>query len=35
MKNLELAQCVDQLQDENSRLREVLSWLSSQDLSLV
>jgi hypothetical protein len=30
VKNLELAQCVDHLQDENSKLREVLSWLSSQ-----
>jgi hypothetical protein len=30
MKNLELAQCVDHLQDENNKLREVLSWLSSQ-----
>jgi hypothetical protein len=29
MKNLELAQCVDDLQDENNRLHEVLSWLSS------
>jgi hypothetical protein len=31
MKNLELAQCVDHLQDENNKLREVLSWLSSQE----
>jgi hypothetical protein len=31
MKNLELAQCVDHLQDENSKLCEVLSWLSSQE----
>jgi hypothetical protein len=29
MKNLELAQCVDDLQDENYKLCEVLSWLSS------
>jgi hypothetical protein len=29
MKNLELAQCVNHLQDENNKLREVLSWLSS------
>ena len=28
VKNLELAQCVDHLQDENNKLREVLSWLS-------
>jgi hypothetical protein len=27
--NLELAQCVDHLQDENNKLRDVLSWLSS------
>jgi hypothetical protein len=33
-KNLELAQCVDHLQDENSKLREVLSWLSSQEPQL-
>jgi hypothetical protein len=31
VKNLELAQCVDHLQDENNKLREVLSWLSSQE----
>jgi hypothetical protein len=31
MKNLELAQCVNHLQDENNKLREVLSWLSSQE----
>jgi hypothetical protein len=31
MKNLELAQCVYHLQDENNKLREVLSWLSSQE----
>jgi hypothetical protein len=29
VKNLELAQCVDHLQDENNKLCEVLSWLSS------
>jgi hypothetical protein len=34
MKNLELAQCVDHLQDENNKLREVLSWLSSQEPQL-
>jgi hypothetical protein len=34
VKNLELAQCVDHLQDENSKLREVLSWLSSQEPQL-
>jgi hypothetical protein len=28
MNNLELAQCVNILQDENNKLREVLSWLS-------
>jgi hypothetical protein len=31
MKNLELAQCVDYLHDENYKLREVLIWLSSQE----
>jgi hypothetical protein len=31
MKNLELAQCVDHLQDEKNKLREVLSWLSRQE----
>jgi hypothetical protein len=31
MKNLELAQCVNILQDENNKLREVLSWLSGQE----
>jgi hypothetical protein len=31
MKNLELAQCDDDLQDENCKLREVLTWLSSQE----
>jgi hypothetical protein len=34
MKNLELAQCVDHLQDENNELREVLSWLSCQEPQL-
>jgi hypothetical protein len=34
MKNLELAQCVDNLQDENDNLRDVLSWLSSQEPQL-
>jgi hypothetical protein len=34
MKNLELAQCVDHLQDENCKLREVLSWLASQEPQL-
>jgi hypothetical protein len=34
MKNLELAQCVDHLQDENNKLCEVLSWLSSQEPQL-
>jgi hypothetical protein len=34
MKNLELAQCVDHLQDENNKLREVLSWFSSQEPQL-
>jgi hypothetical protein len=34
MKNLELAQCVDHLQDENYKLREVLSWLSSLEPQL-
>jgi hypothetical protein len=33
MKNVELAQCVDHLQDENGKLRQVLSWLSSQKTS--
>jgi hypothetical protein len=31
LKNLEIAQCVNYLQDENNKLREVLSWLSSQE----
>jgi hypothetical protein len=35
MKNLELAQCVSHLQDENNKLREVLSWLSSREPQLV
>jgi hypothetical protein len=34
MKNLELAQCVDHLKDENNKLCEVLSWLSSQESQL-
>jgi hypothetical protein len=34
MKNLELAQCVNILQDENNKLREVLSWLSGQEPQL-
>jgi hypothetical protein len=34
MKNLELAQCVDHLQDENNKLREVLSWSSGQEPQL-
>jgi hypothetical protein len=34
MKNLELAQCVDSMQDENDKLRDVLSWLSSQEPQL-
>jgi hypothetical protein len=29
MKNLDLAKCVGRLQDENDKLREALSWLSS------
>jgi hypothetical protein len=29
IKNLDLAKCVGRLQDENDKLREVLSWLSS------
>jgi hypothetical protein len=31
---LELAHCVDHLQDENNKLCEVLSWLSSQEPEL-
>jgi hypothetical protein len=34
MKNLGLAQCVNILQDENNKLREVLSWLSGQEPQL-
>jgi hypothetical protein len=34
MKNLELAQCVNHSQDENNKLREVLSWLSSLEPQL-
>jgi hypothetical protein len=34
VKNLELAQCVDHLQDENNKFHEVLSWLSSQEPQL-
>jgi hypothetical protein len=34
MKNLELAQCVNILQDENNKLREVLSWLAGQEPQL-
>jgi hypothetical protein len=34
MKNLELAQCVNILQDENNKLREVLSWLFGQEPQL-
>jgi hypothetical protein len=34
MKNLELAQCVDHLHDENNKLHEVLTWLSSQEPQL-
>jgi hypothetical protein len=34
MKNLELAQCVNHLPDENNKLREVLSWLSSKEPQL-
>jgi hypothetical protein len=34
MKNLELAQCVNHLQNENNKLREVLSWLSSHEPQL-
>jgi hypothetical protein len=30
VNNLDLAKCVGRLQDENDKLREVLSWLSSQ-----
>jgi hypothetical protein len=31
MKNLDLAKCVGRLQDENDKLRQALSWLSSQE----
>jgi hypothetical protein len=34
MKNLDLAKCVGRLQDENDKLREALSWLSSQEHQL-
>jgi hypothetical protein len=34
VNNLKLAQCVDRLRDENDRLHEVLSWLSSQEPQL-
>jgi hypothetical protein len=34
MKNLDLAKCVGRLQDENNKLREALSWLSSQEPQL-
>jgi hypothetical protein len=34
MKNLDLAKCVGRLQDENDKLREVLSWLSGQEPQL-
>jgi hypothetical protein len=34
VKNLDLAKCVGRLQDENDKLREVLSWLSSQEPEL-
>jgi hypothetical protein len=34
MKNMELAQCVNNLQDENNKLCEVLSWLSGQEPQL-
>jgi hypothetical protein len=34
IKKLDLAKCVDHLQDENDELREVLSWLSSQEPQL-
>jgi hypothetical protein len=34
MKNLDLAKCVGRLQDENDKLCEVLSWLSSQEPQL-
>jgi hypothetical protein len=34
VKNLDLAKCVGRLQDENHKLREVLSWLPSQEPQL-
>jgi hypothetical protein len=34
VKNLDLAKCAGHLQDENDKLREVLSWLSSQEPQL-
>jgi hypothetical protein len=34
VKNLDLAKCVGRLQDEKDKLREVLSWLSSQEPQL-
>jgi hypothetical protein len=34
MKNLDLAKCVGRLKDENDKLREGLSWLSSQEPQL-
>jgi hypothetical protein len=34
MKNLDLAKCVGRLQDEKDKLREALSWLSSQEPQL-
>jgi hypothetical protein len=34
MKNLDLAKCVGRLQDENDKLREAQSWLSSQEPQL-
>jgi hypothetical protein len=34
MKNLDLAKCVGHLQDENDKLHEVLSWLSSLEPQL-
>jgi hypothetical protein len=34
MKKLDLAKCVGRLQDENDKLHEVLSWLSSQEPQL-
>jgi hypothetical protein len=33
-KNLDLAKCVGRLQDENDKLREAMSWLSSQEPQL-